>query len=202
MGKTAQQALASSETEDHGTPVGYVEIARYTLGRLDLDPASSAYWNHYVVKARTFYDERVDMLSPKTHLFGTVLLNAPSRAKKKDDPRPAISVRPFWEKLFDYWNRGEVESAVYVVFSLNQLTMLQSSPTHPAQFPMMIPRERGQFLQRGANNGPPTKGEQPTHGNALVLLPSKDPTTARGQMQRFEERSRDLECGGALVRPW
>lgn len=195
-------ALLSSESEDHGTPSAYVEIARYTLGSIDLDPASSSYWNHHVVKAATVYDEQVDMLAARTHLFGHVLLNPPSRAKKKDDPRPAISVRPFWEKLADYWTRGEVEAAVYVVFSLNQLTMLQSSPMHPAMFPMMLPRERGRFLQRGTNNGPPVPGEQPTHGNALVLLPSKNSTVARGQMARFEERSRDLECGGCLVRPW
>lgn len=191
-----KRVLLSSDSDDHGTCVSYVEAARYTLGSFDLDPCSNSYWNHWTVKARTFYDERIDCL--KSPLYGNVLMNPPSC----DTPTKKISVRPFWEKLVDAYVRGEVDAAVYVVFSLNQLTMLQSSPIHPLQFIAMFPRERGRFLQRGKHNGPPVPGDQPTHGNALVLMPTRrSPDARRAMVARFIERSKDLESGGAIVRP-
>jgi len=71
------------------------------------------------------------------------------------------------------------------------------------QFATMFPRERGHFLQRGPSNGPPIPGTQPTHGNALVLLPTRrSPDAARAMMGRFIEMSHNLEHGGAIVRPF
>lgn len=201
MGSSHPNALLSTDNEDYGTPVSYVEIARYVMGHIALDCCSSSYWNHWTVKAGTFYDEQIDCL--KSTIFGPALMNAPSRGKKKDDPRPAIHVRPFWERLSDAYARGECECAVYVVFSLNQLTSLQGSTFHPLQFPTMFMRERGRFLLRGANNGPPVPDPQPTHGNALVLMPTRrSPDARRAMMRRFVERADDLETGGALVRPF
>lgn len=192
-------ALLSSASADHGTPAGYVELARYVLGEIDQDPCSSGYWNSHVVRARSIYTAENSALDERNRFFGRVLLNPPSFVPKKGDPRPRISVRPFYEKLVDYWQRGEVDAAIYVVFNLNQLTVLQSSPVAPLAFPTLFPRERGRFLQRGEGNGPPVPGESPTHGNAILLMPPRGPT-GRAMLGRFIEASGGLEHGGSVVR--
>ncbi len=193
-------ALLASATDDHGTPAAYVEAARYVLGRIDLDPCTSDYWQHHTIKARWHYTAKDDALAERSRFFGTVFMNPPSFVPKKGDPRPRISVRPFYEKLVDHYQRGEVEAAFYVVFNLNQLTVLQSSPIAPLMFPALFPRERGKFLQQ-VRGGPPTTGEAPTHGNALLLMPTRSsPIASRAMMRRFVEVSENLEIGGSLVR--
>lgn len=137
------ESLLSSESEDYGTAYAYAELSRYVLDGIDCDPASSSYWNHHVIKARTFYDERIDGL--KAPWFGKVHHNAPSNRELK------MTVRPWWERLIGFYLSGEVDSAIWVGFQLGQLQTLQSAPQHPLQFFNLFPASRIDFLRRGSS---------------------------------------------------
>ena len=82
-GDHAREVLHSAATDDHGTPPEYIELARYTLGAIDLDPCSSAYWNHHTVRAGRFYDERMNGI--ELPYFGRMIFNPPG---SKKDERP------------------------------------------------------------------------------------------------------------------
>lgn len=189
------EALLSSESEDYGTPAVYVELARYVFGgTIDCDPASSSYWNHHVVKARTFYDERVNGL--KQPLFGSVFHNPPSNRELK------LTVRPWWERLVDFYIRGEVDCAVWIGFQLGQLQTLQSAPQHPLQFFNLFPASRIDFLRRMPANAAPQPAGSPTHANYITLLPTRrSPVATRAMVARFLDRAAALDVGGAVVRP-
>jgi hypothetical protein len=186
--------LLDSETEDWGTPKPFVELARYTLDGIDLDPATSSYWNEHLVKARHFFDERINGL--KQAWFGRVFLNAPSNREMK------ISVRPFWDRLIEYYAHGEVDSAIWIGFQLGQLQTLQSSAAHPLQFAVVFPKDRIDFMRRMPSGAAPQPAGSPTHANYIACLPTRrSPSAARAMLGRFVERANSLECGGALVRP-
>lgn len=135
-------SLLSSESEDYGSPSAHAELGRYVMGAIDCDPASSAYWNHHVIKAGTFYDETRNGL--KQPLFGKVFHNPPSNRELK------MTVRPWWERLVDHYLRGEVECAIWMGFQMGQLQTLQSAPAHPLQFVNLFPASRIDFLRRGS----------------------------------------------------
>lgn len=197
-GKKKNQQL-TMETGDHGTPVDFIELVRYTLGELDLDPSSSAYWNHHTVKAKRFYDERDNFLAQP--LYGRIIWNPPGgkclyKGKNRSLPRAA------WEMLVDHHRDGRVHSAVYIGYSMEQLVQLQNAPVHPLQFITFIPRERIEFLTRPPGGGPPVVGDSPTHGNFITLLHTNhSASVAREQVGRFIERANSLTIGGAVVRP-
>ena len=194
-----REALHSSEDDDHGTPSEYIELARFTLGAIDLDPSSSAYWNHHTVKAERYYDERMDFT--KQPLYRRVFWNPPS-GKALYQGRELALPRIAWRRLFEHWRDGRVHSAVWLGFSMEQLTALQGEAAHPLQFITLFPCERLKFLKRGPNGGPPEKGEQPVHGNYVTLLHTlHSPSVAKEQVQRFCEYARRLDVGGAIVRP-
>lgn len=192
MQPATANALLLSGNESYGTPAPYIELARYVLGRIDLDPASDGYWNYHLVKASTFYDEQADGL--RRTWFGNVFLNGPSNREA------GIYIRPWWERLFTMWSLGEVDAAIWLGFALPQLTTLQGCAGHPLQFVNLFPRERIDFMVRAPGNGPPTAAGQPTHSNYITLLPVRG-EGARPMLSRFVEASSDLKIGGALVRP-
>lgn len=186
-------ALLSSESEDYGTPSSYAELSRYVMGRIDCDPASDAYWNYHVIKAGTFYDQRIDGM--KAPWFGAVHHNAPSNREL------GISVKPWWERLCAFYLRGEVECAVWIGFQLGQLQVLQGSPQHPLQFINLFPARRIDFMRRMPGNAPPQPAGSPTHANYITLLPTRrSANAARAMIGRFLERAEDLIIGGAIVR--
>lgn len=194
MAKATASLLVSSDSEDYGTPGPYCEGARYVMGGIDLDPASDAYWNYHTVKAGTFYDQRVDGM--KQPWFGKVLHNAPSNREL------GMYVKPWWERLVDHYLRGEVECAIWMGFQMGQLCVLQGAPVHPLQFITLFPCGRIDFLKRMPNNAPPQPAGAAMHANYVTLLPTRrSPEASRAMVARFVEMSKDLQIGGALVRP-
>jgi hypothetical protein len=225
------KAFHTDSTDDYGTPPAYCELSRYTLGAIDLDPSSSAYWNHWHVKAAKFYSAEDDFT--KQPIGGRVHWNPPSGKgpdKKTSLPRLA------WRMLVDAWRRGECKGAVWMGYSLEQLTLLQGEPIHPLQFMTLFPCERIPFYTRvllcrtcgqivtidakskrlehtatdvtcfGSDayqsSGPPIESKSPSHGNYITLLQTQHSASeAKAQMQRFVERARMLDVGGAIVRP-
>ena len=188
--RAAKHSKASME---HGTSAAAVDLARYTLGGIDLDPASSSYWNRYTVKATRFYDRRANgLVQPWS---GRVFVNPPGAdAKAKTD----TLVRPFWERLVEHWMRGALVGAFWWGYSLEQLQVLQSSPWDPSRCITLILGKREAHLVRPKEGGPPIEGESPVQANYATLIPSRAHDVALQQRARFVERGSRL---GRIVRP-
>jgi len=188
-----KNAQHSGATCEHGSPPIAVELARYTLGEIDLDPCSSAYWQRYTTRAGSFFDRELNGLTQVWS--GCVFVNAPGGDKERGE---RSQVRAFWERLVEHWIAGRIDGACWLSFSLEQLVQLQGSPAHPLQFPTVVFCERLDYLRRPADGGPPSKGGAPTHGSAMSLLPSRRfASDARAQTKRFRDRASSL---GALTR--
>jgi len=188
----------SVETDDWGTPVPLVEAGRRVLGGFDFDPFSSDYWNYWTVKAALHYTaDDNGMAQPWS---GRGFFNPPSG--KVPGTRKSLA-RAAWERLVEHWLRGEVDCALWVGYSLEQLTNFQGSPMHPLQWWTVMPCERQAFLIRGDGDGPPVESTAPSHGNYVTLLHSRrDPELARAQAHRFRAEAQRLGgIAGALVRP-
>jgi hypothetical protein len=224
------KAFHTESSDDYGTPPAYCELSRVTLGGIDLDPSSSAYWNHWTVKAAKFYSAGDDFTTQK--ISGRVHWNPPSG--KGPDGKTSLP-RLAWRMLVEAWRRGECKGAVWMGYSLEQLTLLQGEPIHPLMFTTLVPCERLAFWTRPLlcrtcgqlvgfdakkrmlhtapdvtcfgsdayqSGGPPIESKSPSHGNYVTLLHTQhSPSEARAQMQRFIERARMLDIGGAIVRP-
>ena len=199
----------SAKSCEHGSPAAAVELARYALGGLDLDPASNAYWNRHTVKAARFYDRAANGLAQPW--AGRVWCNPPGA---DEEAGTDSLVRPYWERLVAHWREGLIDGAVWLGYSLEQLVLLQAAPAHPLMFVTVVPCERLRFLERRPGDAPPVerlgpdgKPSGPTHGNFITLLPSRrSDSEARAQVARFRERAAALTTragaiGGAIVRP-
>lgn len=191
--------MHSAGKAEWGTPRALVELGRAALGGIDLDPASSSYWNVHSVKAARFFDQRINGMTQPWR--GRVFINPPGKVKgaPRTDPGP----KAFWEKLIKHYAAGEVTAAVWVGFSLEQLVQLQGSPMHPLQFLTLIPCERLTFLEKAPGNGPPAEGESPTHGNFVTLLYDRgDRERGAQQVRTFLDLANRLDgLFGAVVRP-
>lgn len=187
-------AKHSAKSCEHGTPTVVVELARYVLGSIELDPASTSYWNDHIVRARQFYDRERDGL--KQPWFGNVWLNPPGA---DEDAGTANLVRPFWERLLQFWKSGAVSGALYHGYSLEQLQMLQSSVWSPIKCVTLIYSKRLKHLRRPESGGSPEPGTNPTHANFTSLLPNiRFASIARQQVERFVDKGSKL---GQIVRP-
>ena len=193
-------AQHSAATSEHGTPPDIIALTRYALGGIDLDPCSSAYWNHHAVKATRFYDKRSNGL--KQPWSGRLIVNPAGPVKHpvtKKLLEPSL-VRPMWECLVDHWLRSAIEGAVWVGFSLEQLVQLQyRTRRSPLQCLGVVPEPRTSYLEY-VEGGPPVLGESPTHGSYVVLFTDRrSRINAEGQVARFVERASKM---GTLWRPW
>ena len=146
-------ALHSAKSVEWYTPHYIVEAARKLMGGIDCDPASSAAANE-LIRARTFYTAVDDGLSKPW--FGRVFLNPPGGRGV---------VKAFWSKLVDHWMNREIEQAIWVGFSLEQLQTLQGCEMSPLDFQICVPSKRLKFRSPGAES------KHPTHGNFVCWLP-------------------------------
>lgn len=127
-------ARHSKATVRWGTAPEYVEMARVALGgRIELDPMSEPAFNA-AVKAERFYTEQDDGLA-HDWIAETVLLN----------PAGGLVVEA-WRKLVDEWKRGNVQRAIWIGFSVEQLNLLADEPVHPDDFSKLTCRQRIDFL--------------------------------------------------------
>lgn len=175
-----KNAMHSAATPEHGTPGEYVDLARQVLRVIDIDPATSAEWNTLVGARRILTrednalrtpwldgwpradelltDERESGIPPT---FGaTVFCNPPG---SKD----GSLVARFWLALSEYYRRGFVSSAIWIGFSLEQVSRLQrvGARSHPLQHTTLIPSRRIAYRAT-----PTTIGEDPTHASYVTLL--------------------------------
>ena len=85
------------------TPSAYIEAARTVLGRIDLDPASTASANE-VVKAESFFTSADDGLT--RHWFGRVWMNPPYEGEL---------IGRFTAKMVHHFDELDIESAIVLV---------------------------------------------------------------------------------------
>ena len=132
----------SGDTE-YFTPLAIVNAARWVMGSIDLDPASSAAANQRV-KAGFFFDEATNGLTQQWH--GNVWLNHPFSRKGN---------RLWIEKLLEEFDEGRVEQACVITFAATSEKWFQPL----ADFPQCYLSPRTNFylpdgkLKRGVSKG-------------------------------------------------
>ncbi len=140
----------SKATNRWGTPPTYVERARQALGgAIGLDPMSSSEFNE-VVRADCFYTEADDCFSHawKTN---TLFLN----------PAGGTVLRA-WRKLTDEYFANNVNKAIWIGFSVEQLSRLADEGYHPLDFSWLLPRKRIPFIRHDGYVG------SPSHANYVI----------------------------------
>jgi len=188
------RAQHSAATPDWGTSRSLLELERAVLGRIDIDPFSSAKWNA-VVGAWRFIDEttdgrttpwglgfprpqriawlgscdaaerlRLEAMRARPGGLYTAHVNAPG------DKRGEL-VADAWRILAAYVELGWITAACYVGFSVEQLARLQrvGAISTPLDHWTLIPAERQPFL-----TAPGVAGEEPTHASFVTLLGGTD----------------------------
>lgn len=121
MNKTQKDLTLQSLTSEHYSPPWVVDMARYIMGSIDLDPFTSREVNDWSVKASQICDKNQDgfnylkeliqdsdIQSERVHTF--VFCNPPS--EKSGDASRAFRL------LYKAWECGAVKQAVFVAFSL------------------------------------------------------------------------------------
>lgn len=175
-----------SKTAEHGSPPLFIETARNLMGGIDLDPASSAFWNK-IVKAKRHYTKRDRSLTrPWARLRclqNRVFLNPPG-----DDH--GLLVKAFWEKLVKEYLAGHVTQAWWVGFNMQQLTSLQiGEQLCPLDFPTVFPRRRSRYYAKTPAGALRENG--PLHGSYCTWLPPIYPFTgSRRRVGEFAEADR------------
>lgn len=117
MIQTVKNPQHSSISKEHYTPAHIVELARVTMGCIDLDPASCLMANK-VVQANHFFSQAMDGLSQDW--WGNVFVNPPG-GKIRNRSSQAV----WWDKLQQEYLASRVVQAVFVGFSLEILAQRQ-----------------------------------------------------------------------------
>ncbi len=195
---TKRTVQHSAATDQHGSPPEVIAVIHGTFGGPpDLDPASSPEWNDLMQARRIITAEedfrvtpwvpgapapnrlRTDRrVAPAGHTC-TVGLNPPG------DPRGEL-VAFAWLTLVEYYLRGWITAAVWVGFSLEQLSRLQrvGARSHPLRHPTVVPSERVAYRRTLTE-----LGADPPHASYFTLL-SREPR----QIALFAALGSELGC--------
>lgn len=180
--------LLTSYTDKWYTPEYLIELVTKTLGGIDLDPASSREANQ-LVKAKRYWTAYDDSLSFNwaSRVLGnpvSVYLNPPSKGKLPGNKSWAGT---YWSKLMDFRQSGMMTDAIYMGFSINQLSVSQSYHEVPmCSFPCCIPSNRIHFVSAEGS-----KKESPTHCNVIVYVP--------GVLNRKDDFVKNFKDLGAFI---
>lgn len=182
-------AQHSAKTDRHGTPPEFVDLARYALGSIDFDPTSDHVLNEWVGAHRYITAEQ-DATRTPWFAGGPAPLRVLERAPAEHEPETAMcnppggAIKPLWYSLCSYWMLGWISSAVWVGFSVEQLTYLQRTRAahHPLQLPTLHPSRRVAYRTPAGK-----LAASPPHASYLTLL-SHD----AGVRRRFIEAARPL----------
>lgn len=196
--RKATSAQHSAATDQHGTPPELIALIHGTFGGPpDIDPASSPEWND-LMQARTILtvedDFRVTPWIPGASAPNRLLTDrrvapaghtATCGLNPPGDPRGEL-VAFAWRTLVEYYLRGWITAAVWVGFSLEQLSRLQrvDARSHPLWHPTVVPRERIAYRRTLTE-----LGQDPPHASYVTLL-SREPR----QIETFAALGSELGC--------
>ena len=166
------------DTDQHGSPDWMVDMAHGVLGTVDLDPCSDHGWNQSVRATKYMTESDNGLISPWGDGFPVPGWTGPTnppfdRGKaitvfcNPPGSRDGSLVTGFWNALVKYYMSGYVRSAIWIGYSLEQLSRLQRADCgrHPLQYPTLFPSRRPRYVSR---TGP---GNAPTHSGYVTLLP-------------------------------
>lgn len=106
-----------SLTSEHYTPPWVIEMARYIMGKIHLDPFTSEAVNNWSVKALTVCDKKdcgfdyLKKITCHSHPWGYKTFCNPPSSKAGDSARA-------FRLLHEAWMCGAVDQAVFVAFNL------------------------------------------------------------------------------------
>lgn len=178
-----------TETVRHGTPPEVVDVAYRALGVIDLDPTSDHALNQWVL-ARRYLTAEQDATRTPWFAGGPSPLRVLTAAPPSHTPETALCnppgglIKELWYSLCSYWARGWISSAVWVGFSVEQLTYLQKTraPAQPLHLATCFPRRRLAYRTPSGEIA-----SSPPHASYLTLL-TREPAVHR----RFVEAARNL----------
>ena len=127
------------------TPAEYISAARFVMGGIDLDPASSGTANQ-VVKATEYYTIQDDGLSKEWH--GRVWLNPPYASK---------IIKPFIEKLCLHMAHGDVSEAITLVNNATETAWFNALIKTASA--IVFPQKRVKFYMPDGKTGSPLQGQ-------------------------------------------
>jgi phage N-6-adenine-methyltransferase len=138
-----------------GTPPEIIEIARHSMGGIDLDPCSSPAFNR-IVQANRYYTIEQDGLS--LPWAGRVWLNP-----------PYSNVAPWADKIIRTVEDGDVSAACVLTYAKTETIWWQS--LYDAAASVWLPRGRLKHID--AATGMPRRGSNSTSGrfgSSLFIL--------------------------------
>ena len=193
---TGSTALAqhSSVTTEHYTPSVIVEAARTMLGEIDMDPASCELAQD-MVKATAWYGPGSPLGEDglAEPWMGRVFLNPPGGRVTEEYQGMGThsNAALWWARLASSWQKGEVDAAIFIGFTLEILRSAQAMQVpQPLDFPLCVPSSRIAFdtlnrivekkkdkkmirelIDPTEPEGVRVSSDSPTHANVIVYLP-------------------------------
>lgn len=190
-----------SKTNEHYTPPYIVEAARSSLIEIDLDPASSHEVNKWSVKAKKFFDKNSNGFNQNWN--GNVFLNPPGgncdilgntvhriskswscETEKKCNHTHldvSSSQKKWWKKLYNEWKIKNVDSAIFIGFSVEILQTTQvnylENTLLPLDFPMCFPSRRIAYFNKAESIDDSVgfiESDAPPHSSVIIFLPKKN----------------------------
>lgn len=164
----------SSQSNEHYTPAEIIRSVHSVLDNIELDPASCELANRVVRAKRIFTIE--DNALEKEWKAKTVFLNPPG-GKIKNKSSQAL----FWNKLVQEYCLDNIDSAIFLAFSLELIPKCLNVLHFPVCFVGKKSSTSSVSCVTGSGrirfdtiseNGERTSSSAPTHGNFIVLLPN------------------------------
>lgn len=149
---------AQSESVEWYTPRRYVDAARRTMGRIDLDPASNDTAQQWIAAGTHYTAEDNGLALP---WFGAVWLNPPY-GREPHSHRPSQDV--WTERLLAEYDAGNVHQAILLITNATDSARFNRL----FNFPICFTSHRIGFVDA---KGRTVRGN--TKGSAFVYLPPK-----------------------------
>jgi hypothetical protein len=183
-------AELSSSSNEHYTPIPLVQLCRKVLTQSDskpigLDPFTTELVNTEVINAKKYFTE-TDNAFDQDWITDTVFCNPPGGRTKNG----RSMIKASWNKMYDEYAKGNFKSGIFIGFNLEIISKVGSEIL---DLPVCVPQPlKSSYINgmgrikfdaikwvRSSNSYERFSQDAPTHGNIIVLLPSRDEEVAQ-----------------------